>query len=278
MIVNGVCRMKKVCFCFCFLSTFTFAMQQGQQLASTSGQRETSQLQTLVENTLWMTEDYPPFHYIENERIQGKVIDVMNLVFKRNDIRFEADQQVLVFPWARAFSELTNNPKAAIITMAYTQEREKYFLLSSPILSERIAIIVDSKRDIQLNGLEELSEFVIGVVREDIGESLLKSKVQGDLNLTMVLSSNELIQMLLKGRVDMIAYSADIIDFQLSKLQLSGNQVRVLHVLAELPTSIAFNREVDKKLFTMFNRTIIELKNDGTLKGILNSSVSQGQQ
>lgn len=230
-------------------------------------------LQSSVDKMLWMTEDYPPYHYIENGVIRGKAIKIIDELFQRNQVSFVSNERVLVYPWARAFSELTNNPDAAIITMAHTDKRDKQFILSEPVFTERIALITKTQNDINLSQLEDVHKFVVGVVRDDIGETLVKNLAFTKLQLSPVLSSDELLQMLLKDRVDLIAYSVDIIEYQLTKRGLDKEEFNIIHILQELPTSIAFNRNTDQAIVTLFDRSIRAMKKDGTIDKILNETV-----
>lgn len=225
-------------------------------------------LQMKVDNTQWMSEDFPPYHYVENGAIQGLAIDIINDLFKRNKLRLNNDQ-IVMYPWARALKILSNNKNAAVITMGYTEERDSLYRLSEALFEKKVALITRSTSEITSFELEDLSDFVVGVVRDDIGERLIKDMGPSRLRLTHVFSSYELLQMLLKGRVDMIAYSQDIIAFQLSKAGIATTELRSLMVLSELKSSLAFNREVDAELFSLINQSIIDMKTDGTIARIL---------
>lgn len=261
--------------------TLVFCLSLGSLTLKTSGSSGHGQtqdlhvqrdsLQALVTRMLWMTEHYPPFHYQEGNHIKGRAIDILEALFSRNNLHFNRHQQVVVFPWARGYRELSNNPEAALLTMAFTEARNSLFTLSEPLFNERIALISKASRQLSLDNINNVSRYVVGVVRDDIGERLLKDKVQKPLQLTHVLSSDELLQMLLKDRVDMIAYSQDIIDWQLSQSEQPDLALTAVLTLAEVPTTIAFNRQVPAELVVLLNTSIVAMKADGSIAKLMSN-------
>ena len=233
---------------------------------------ETSTFPTAVKDILWITEDYPPFHYQDGNSKKGFAIEILNEIFRRSRVPFKSDEQIYVFPWARAVKEISNNTKAALLTMAYTPERHNLFALSESLFEEQIALISLEDNQLNFEHLHEIENHVIGVVRDDIGERLLKDMGPDELHLIHVLSSKELLQMLIKKRVDAIAYSVDIIRYQLQQLFGTQHQLKIHITLAELPTSIAFNKQVAPGLLLAINDAIINLKQDGTIEHILSQS------
>ncbi len=223
-----------------------------------------------VNQMLWITEQYPPYHYREDNQVKGIAVEILEQIFEAHKVPFNSHKQVLVFPWARAVKEISNNPQAALLTMAYTPERDNLFALSEPLFTEQIALITLKDSDLTLTDLGQINQYVIGVVRDDIGERLLKDLGPDEIHLTHVLSSKELLQMLLKQRVDAIAYSVDIIRYQLQQLQGPKQQIKIQLNLAELPTSIAFHKQVNPQLLQLINQSIVALKQAGKVDQIIN--------
>jgi polar amino acid transport system substrate-binding protein len=226
---------------------------------------KTIDYQALVDEKLWITENYPPYHYIRKDQIDGIAVRLLREVFQRNNLVFEPGKKLLVFPWARAVKELSTNPNAIVVSMGYTEERKSLFRLSTPLFSEPIVLIAEKQRNFNIENMSDLSKFIIGAVRDDIGERLLKNSTTEPLSLTYVQTSDALVQMLVKGRVDMIAYSHHIIDYQVVKKSLNKNDFEVVKVLAEVPAAIAFNRNGGTELYDMINSTIEQMHDDGTV-------------
>lgn len=230
--------------------------------------------QRLVDEKLWITEHYPPYHYVTNNEIDGIAIEILSEIFQRNNVVFNPKEKFMVFPWARAVRELEINHDAAIVSMGFTEERSSLFRLSKPLFSEEISLIT-LKRN-QKSRLD-LSELFIGVVRDDIGEKLLLSSNAAQLNLAYVQTSEELLLMLLKERVDAVAYSKQIIDYQISKLSVPVDEFSVVKVLAEVPATIAFNLNGETALLQLINETIEKMHQDGSIERIFEEYRTRSQ-
>lgn len=224
--------------------------------------------QKLVDEKLWITEHYPPYHYFKDGVIDGTMIRALKEVFRRNNILFDVQESFHVFPWARALKELSTNPNAVVVSMGYTQQRSKIYRLTEPVFNETIGLIALKERMIKLENITRLSDFFIGAVRDDIGERLLKDLVTTPLSIAHVQTSDELLEMLVRGRVDMIAYSRQIIDYQINRRGLQQNNFTLVKVLQEVPAAIAFNREGETELFGLMNQTLKEMQKDGTIASI----------
>lgn len=230
---------------------------------------QTSDHQALIKDKLWLIEQYPPYHYEEGQVNKGIMIDILVEAFARNKLNFDAQQHVAVFPWARAVRELAINPNAVVISMGFTEERNSLFRLSTPLIHESIDLIAMKKSQFQISEPGELSQYVIGAVRDDIGERLLKDTLQGHLNIVYVQTSEELVQMLVKGRVDMLAYSRHIVDYQIVKLGLNIEDFPTLKILGNVPATIAFNRQGDTQLFLLLNEEIEKMHEEGAVSRIV---------
>lgn len=237
--------------------------------SSTAYAYQKEELQKQIDNTLWITEHYPPFHYQQDGQIRGIGIEILSEIFKRNSLDVDLSNKILVFPWARAVKELSKNPDALVISMAITEERAQLYKLTKPLFYERISLIALSSSQIALDDIENVANYSIGAVRDDIGERLIKDLTEGELHITYVQTSNELLQMLLKKRIDIIAYSADIVNYQISRLGLPRKDFKVVRILQELPVSIAFNRNHSGHLYRFLNENIDILREDDTIGNIL---------
>ena len=233
--------------------------------------------QALVDSKLWITENYPPYHYMTQSdngksNITGLVIRLLEEIFARNQLEFDPDTKFVMFPWARAVKELSTNPDAVVVSMGYSEQRKNLFRLSEPVIAESIGLIALQQRKFAIYDANEISNLIIGTVRDDIAERLLKDSTEHPLNITYVQSSDELLQMLIKNRVDMIAYSKAIIDYQITRHSLEIKDFQLVSVLAQIESAIAFNRDGEKALFELINHTIRQMRADGTIELVINGA------
>ncbi|XOV79632.1 MAG: substrate-binding periplasmic protein [Aestuariibacter sp.] len=228
-----------------------------------------SHIEKLAQDGLWLTEQYPPYHFEQEGKIIGLGITILNTIFERNQINFKLNDKVLVYPWARAVRELSSNPRAIVISMSHTEQRASLFKLSEPLFYESISLITLAEHDISLPHPDSIARFSIGAVRDDIGEKLVKEMTSKPFRMIHVQTSEELIQLLIRKRVKVIAYSKDIIDYQIRQLGLPRKDFKVLKVMRDMPSTVAFNKDTDTELFHFVNENIKKLREDGTIAELL---------
>lgn len=227
--------------------------------------REQAKL-TLAELT-WVTEDYPPYNYINKEgELKGIFTDILLLVYQELDIDINK-QDITVIPWARLYHQLTYEQGIAAFSMTNTDERDKRFKLIPLPYSGKISIMVKRNRKSALAS-KKLAEMTIAVVREDIGHHLLNFH---DIPSTQVhtTSAQSMLKMLLHDRVDAIAYAEDVVHFQFKKLELGTDEIVSFHTLADNKlNNYIFHRNTDKCITTLFASVIDDLHERGELDAV----------
>ncbi len=74
----------------------------------------------------FMTENYPPYNYIEDETKKGLFIDVLIEISIRMGTPITKDD-IQLLPWARGYRSILNNEKKCLFGMAKSQERAPLF-------------------------------------------------------------------------------------------------------------------------------------------------------
>lgn len=226
-------------------------------------------IEAKIKQALWLTEQYPPYHYKQERQLQGLGIDILKEIFERNQITIDLTQHVFIYPWARAVRELSTNANAIVLSMSHTPQRANLYKLTEPLFYESISLITLANNKISLDNPEDITNYTVGSVRDDIGEKLVKAMTPKAVTMTHVQTSEELLQLLVMKRVDVIAYSKDIIDYQIAQQGLAKSDFVVLRVLREMPSTIAFHKDGDEQLFQFLNDNIKQLREDGTIARLL---------
>lgn len=219
---------------------------------------------TKAESILWISEQYPPFHYLEKGELKGIAVDVLLDIFNRKNVNV-SKKDILVYPWARGYHTLLSDDSSAMITMAYTQERSELFKFAGPIVPSRISILAKAERNIKLKDIEDLKNYVIGVVRSDIGESLLYQLEIEPLNLVQVKESVSMLKMLLLDRVDIIAYAEEIVQFQLPQIDEHHAELERLMLLKNSHINFAFNNKIPSWFVKEMQKELDEMHQSGKI-------------
>ena len=216
---------------------------------------------------LWITEHYPPMHYAHDNELKGIAVDIILRVFERKHVNFNP-RKIKVYPWARAYQTLVTDENAAVFTMASTPEREMLFYLVGPVGTTKVSLLAKPEKQIRLLHIADLGQFNVGVVRQDVGETLLNRYGLPSIRLVQVKESTDVIKMLLKDRVDLISYSEDTAQFYLNKFDSDFPQFEVVKNLQEMHQYFAFNRNIPRWFIEEFQDEIDRMRVSGELASI----------
>ena len=232
------------------------------------------QAKQMLANYKWLTEDYPPYNYIDSDgELKGIFTDIVLAIFDKLDVVFDAKDIELV-PWARLYKNMQTKTTYAAFSMTYTADRAKKFKIVTTPLHTKISIMVLAKNYRKLKNAP-LAELVLGVVREDIGHHLVE---QTNLPSTLVqtTSASSMIKMLISGRVDAIAYAEEVALFQLENLSLTDQDLRPLLVLENNAShGFVFHKNTPECVVNLFEKTVVDLYYEGELVKIRDKYISQ---
>jgi polar amino acid transport system substrate-binding protein len=218
-------------------------------------------------NVHWQAEDYPPYNYLDNSgHLVGIFSDILVLIYKDLGIDIKIND-IPVVPWARVLKNIGRYPDHAAFSMVTTREREKqYKLVALPFIT-KISIMALSSRFNNGKKVEKasLNKLHIGVVRGDIGQSLLNSHKILAVQVKTI-SAISMLKMLLHERVDAIAYSEDVASFQFDKFDHRKDKIIPIYSLDETSfTNFVFHKSTSSCVTSLFEKTITTLNEEGQL-------------
>ncbi len=222
----------------------------------------------------WIVEHYPPHNYAEEGVFKGIAIDVFKELYRRKGIRLR-DKDFLLYPWARAYQTTRDEANVGLITMAFTEERSKLFQFVGPILNSDVSIMSKASRHISINEPKDLTDYVIGVVRKDIGETLLFDLGVTPLQLIQVRDSKAVLKMLLLERVDLIAYAEMISKFELEKMGELYSPLQTHMVLDTTTVNFAFSQRVPVWYVKEVQKELDKMHDEGATQLIQSKYVTE---
>ena len=205
-----------------------------------------------------MTEDYPPYNYLEEDKIKGLSVKLLQEIYA--NLKIEPDQlKLTLYPWARAYKILQQNKHTCLFSMTHTQERAALFNFIGPIIDTRISLISLSNNNFDI-GEKALEKMRIGVVKDDIGHQLLLKTGMSEKRFVFLATGYEMVQMLALGRVDLIAYGENIAKFQFTKAGILPSEYKVISVLKNSQLGFACNKQVPKVFVDAMQKSLMEVK------------------
>lgn len=209
-----------------------------------------------------MTEQLPPFNYLENSEIIGISAEVVRKIFAQVGSPMEGGD-IQMYPWARAYHEVQTKSGTALFSTARTEEREELFQWVGPLIEITLGIVAKKDRHIKIDSVDDFSTYRIGTVRESAPEQLLLKKgVQID-NLDRLILPEPNIKKLDAGRIDLFVFNLQVVQHLMTKLGIDMSQYETVYTLKKVNLYVALHKDTDPELVKRLQTALDELKQPG---------------
>ena len=228
-----------------------------------TGDQATAQIEGLE----WLTEQYPPYNYVDevDGQLKGITVDVLMRMFERCDVGLTRED-IKVVPWARGYSTVLKTPGSALFSTTYAEERLQLLRFVGPVIPTRVSIIARRSRGLQPGSAGDLVELKIGTIRDDIGDQLVRALGAADLEPKN--SAAQMVQMLHRGRLDAIAYADDIARHQFLLAGIDPDEYESVYTLHESNMGYAFHKDTDPAVLETLQTALDELRAEGVVDSI----------
>jgi polar amino acid transport system substrate-binding protein len=212
-----------------------------------------------------VTEENPPFNYIEHGKVVGLSTDVVTELGKRSGIPL----QIKSMPWEQAYVAAQRDKETCVYSTARLDNREHIFSWVGPIATNRWVLI--GKSDFAgLDKVEDARKYRVGVVAKDAKIEFLMARGVTDLREVsedalnpprLVLSRDD------PNRIDLWATSA--YGARRTAARSNVKDLKVVLPLQQVPLYLACGRnKTSAQTVHALSQALERAKNDGTLKRI----------
>lgn len=210
-----------------------------------------------------MTENTPPFNYLEDDTAKGINVDVVRLIMEKTGNTAEIE----VPPWARAYLSAKVQKKQVLFPMIKTPEREKHFKFACDLGKDELFLFKNKKSMFHLDSLESAKQYTIGVVNGWNAHEFLLSR--GFKDLYLVNKEDQAIKMLSIGRIDLIPFSTNSLEelkevYEVDFAEFENTNVK----LYDVELCLAFSRDFSDEEVQRWQDALRLLKEDGTFQKI----------
>lgn len=224
-----------------------------------------------IDDLVFITEDYPPFNFERDGRRLGIAVDVLEEMLAQAGAK-KTRADIRVWPWARGYETALKEKNTILFSTTRTEAREHLFKWVGPIMPSRIVLVAKKERSIHINSADDLrnAPYRIGVVREDIGGQLL-AKLGVNKDRTVQANSGvSVAKMLQADRVDMWAYGAPVIMWNLKELGYPADAYQEVFTLTESQHYYyAINKNTDDRLSEKLQSALEHVKAKGRFNAIV---------
>ncbi|SON52525.1 substrate-binding periplasmic protein [Vibrio tapetis] len=216
-----------------------------------------------LERLTYLTEEYPPYNFLDNGELKGISIDLLLAASTSVGSPIEKGQ-IRLQPWPRGYRSIQADKDTVLFAMARTPQREDKFKWAGPIGDTRIVVLAKKSARVKITKGQDLKKYSIGVISDDVGHQLVLKAGAGDENIERVTTAIALVKMLDFGRIDLWAYEENVAAWTMSKVGVDKDQFEVVYVLKNLSMYYAFNVNTDDKYISKLQRglDLIKQKNN----------------
>ena len=214
----------------------------------------------------YITEQYPPYNYQEDGKLQGISVDLLEKVWERSGVSLNRSI-VKLLPWTDGYQRALNENNTVLFTTWRIPEREQLFKWVGPVASGRNVLLAKGDKNINITAPEDLKKYRIGGLRDDIGVQMLLDKGVMKEDVVLENTSKPIIEMLENGSIDAWAYN-DLAGIWL--IQQSGanaSDYKVAYVLSKGGGYYAFNKETPDSLVQSFQQSLDYIKSNKDSSG-----------
>jgi len=215
-----------------------------------------------------LTETWTPYQMETKDGLKGISIDLV----KEIQSRIGNKKNIQITPWNKGYDVTLKNSGYALFLTTRSKKRENLFKWVGPVSSVRLVFFKNKKRkDLHIKTLEDAKKVdSIVVAKKTIAnEKLLEL---GFENLEINTLANYSLTKLLENKVDLYPVAYDGFLYKLKKLNLENQivPVEMKKPIYESKLYIAFNINTDDKIINKWQKSLDDIKNDGTYHKILN--------
>ena len=213
-----------------------------------------------------MTEEWKPYNFIENNKIQGISVDMFVAMLERIGSE-QGRNDIKLYPWARGYMILKAKPDTILFTMTKTKERKPLFKWVCPIFENTILLHALKSRKIIINSITDLKRYKIGTYIKDVGENILIKKAGlklSDLDRTPQQALG--VIQLFAGRNDLFVGSKVTVDKICEKHGYRKEDIEPVFVLSRDVMCYAFHKEIPDAVIEKFQKAFNDLKAEGKLE------------
>ena len=205
----------------------------------------------------YMTEEYRPYNYTENDKLTGISVELLKLMWRKMGY---AEQPIEIYPWARGYYYLQKQSNSVLFATSRTEEREDLFKWVGPIYHVKNILIALSRNNLHINSLEDAKNLDIGTVIDDVSEQLLISSGFDHSLLQRVSSIEQNLLKLKIGRIDLVAITDKGFKDYLVSENYDAHDFNTIYVIQETGSYYAFNKSVPDTLVAEFQEAFDSLK------------------
>ena len=226
------------------------------------------------DSILFCEDPWPPYTFGEmgSPPTKGYAVDFLNEITKRLDLKIS----MTLLPWKRCLLLAKKGKMDGVMLLTKSGNRERYLDFSIPLMGDNNLIWYKRGNNIgkNLESFVDLKDYRIGVATGfNYGDEFNEATEKYNLNIEEASDIESNFKKLALGRIDVffvnLAAAAEVLG---RNAELADKVTYIDALFEKVPFFIAFSKKSKaKSLLPLFNKTILEMSEDGTIAKILSN-------
>ena len=214
------------------------------------------------------TENNPPASYTRDGKPAGMVVEIVREILRR----LNQPDTIEIVPWARGYNMALAHADVALFSTTRLPQRERLFHWVGPVYTQTWGFYAREGSDIDINSLEGAKKVGrIGTYRDDAKEQFLKQN--GFTNIVSANRNINNVRHLLRGDIDLWVSSDLNAHHIVKQAGVSPSRVVLAYPFRKVENYIVFSIETDRVRVDAWQKTLDEMKQDGTYQRIVEQPI-----
>jgi len=210
-----------------------------------------------------LTEDSPPGNYLHNGKPAGLSVEVVREIINRLSL----PDNIQVVPWARGYNLALTQPNVALFSTTRLPQRERLFKWVGPLYTQTWGFYGKKGSNLKIDSLDDAKKVLrIGTYYRDAKEQFLKAK--GFTNLVSANKNISNIKHVVDGKLDLWVSSDFNMHYLAQQAGVKPDQLELVFAFRTVNNYIAFSIQTSDGIVNLWQRTLDEIKRDGTYKRV----------
>jgi polar amino acid transport system substrate-binding protein len=247
--------------CAALLSGCTNQPAQKDASGATTG------IPTGTDELILLSEDYPPFNYVENKTPTGISVDLLLGAFRQMGAPISSDR-IKILPWSEAYETALSSNHTVVFGTIRLPEREDLFKWAGPLGSVRKVIFSRRDNPPEIHSPADLNKYRIGVVKEDSAYTQLQEIGVNRSQIVEIDSVPGIISAMQEGTIDLWCYGEAAGRYFTGKVTGDSGLFKVVYTLDSRDIYYAFHKDIPDELVQSFQSALDTLRNQPDSTGV----------
>jgi len=213
----------------------------------------------LPDDLVFVTEEYPPFSYLEGNVPSGLSVDLITAALTRVGMNV-SPEQIRFMAWSDAYRMVRERNNTGIFSIARTNERERDFLWVGPLM--QCPVVFFATNETLKTKRPDKGELKAVVILDDIGEKMARDAGIPEEQIFSVTTPAQAIQRLVDGTSDVWVYAQYPGESFVQTIAEDPQKFFVLDDLGWATYYLAFNKNTDPQIVEKIQEGLNAIKQD----------------